>query len=213
MRRFPLGIIGFLAVALGGGPALGHQNHVHKDQPAAAVEASAPAEALEQEDTPFLFDLGGDFALTDHHGQRVGPEDYRGQHMLIFFGYAQCESICPVGLKTMVEAVDLLGESGEQVQPLLITVDPENDTVEALAKAMPKVHPRLVGLTGSEAELAAARKAYKVESKAVGEAWDGKPVYSHGSFIYLMKPDGSLGTILPPVLGSEAMAKIMKKYL
>ena len=164
-------------------------------------------------DIPFDFEIGGPFELTDHHGHQVTDKDFHGRYLLVFFGYAQCESICPVGLSRMVKAVDLLGQDGEAVQPALITVDPEDDTVEALARHVPKIHPRLVGLTGTPAQLAAARQAYRVDAKLVGQAWDGKPVYSHGSFLYLMAPDGSFATLIPPVLAPEAMAKTIRKYL
>lgn len=203
-----------MAVA-GGDPALGHEKHKHGDapaEPAAAAGDAAPASqgiALE----PFPVDIGGAFALIDHTGKPVTDADYRGRYMLVFFGYAQCDSICPVGLKRMTEAVDLLGEPGERVQPILITVDPENDTPEALAAHLPSLHPRLVGLTGEPEAIAAAMKSYRVNAKLVGESWKGTPVISHGSYVYLMGPDGELLSVLPPVLSSRAMADIIARYL
>lgn len=173
--------------------------------------ASAPAPAAET--TPFPADIGGPFALVDHRGRAVTDASYRGRFMLIFFGYSQCEAICPVGLKNMTAAVTLLGDAGASVQPLLITVDPEADSPEVLARAVPEIHPRLVGLTGSPEALAAARKAYKVEAKPTGRSWKGKPLISHGSFVYLVGPDGALLAILPPVLAPEAMADILRRYV
>jgi protein SCO1/2 len=113
----------------------------------------------------------------------------------------------------MTEAVDLLGEQGEQVQPILITVDPKNDTPKILAAYLPTVHPRLVGLTGKPVAIEAAMKSYKVNAKPMGQSWKGTPVISHGSYIYLMGPDGALLSILPPVLSAEAMAGIIARYL
>ena len=78
---------------------------------------------------------------------------------------------------------------------------------------MPKVHPRLVGLTGSAAALEAAAKAYHVESRKVGTAWDGDPILSHGSYVYLMGRDGAFLTLLPPVMDAETMAKTIQRYL
>jgi protein SCO1/2 len=210
------------AMALGPGPALGHEQHNHESghesghdsgqagaaQPAESADALAGAAA-----EPFPVDIGGDFALVDQTGKAVTDADFRGRFMLIFFGYAQCDSICPVGLKRMTQAVDLLGERGERVQPILITVDPENDTPEALAAYVPTIHPRLLGLTGAPEAVAAAMKSYKVSAKPMGESWKGTPVISHGSYIYLMGPDGELLTILPPVFSSEAMAGIIARYL
>lgn len=212
--RTVVGLAGALATLLvvaGAGPALGHGKEKHAEPAAAdaaAAEAPEPA-ALE----PFPVDIGGDFALVDHTGKAVTEADYRGRFMLVFFGYARCDSICPVGLKRMTEAVGLLGEPGEQVQPILITVDPENDTPEVLADHLPSLHPRLVGLTGSPEAIAAAMKSYKVNAQLVGETWKGAPRISHGSYIYLMGPDGALLSVLPPVLSAEAMAGIITRYL
>jgi protein SCO1/2 len=216
--RLRAGIAGALVTVLavaGAGPALGHEKHKHGEAPAEAgeapkvVEPSAQGAAAE----PFPVDIGGAFALVDHTGKSVTDADFRGRYMLVFFGYAQCDSICPVSLKRMTEAVDLLREPGERVQPILITVDPKNDTPEALAAHLPTIHPRLVGLTGKPEAIDAAMKSYKVNAKLMGQSWKGTPVISHGSYIYLMGPDGALLSILPPVLSSEAMAGIIARYL
>lgn len=190
---------------LGAGPGLAHEAEKH---PVAKFEAKAagPAE-------PFPFEVGGPFRLIDHNGREVSDEDFRGSYLLVFFGYANCDRICPVGLTRMVEAIKLLGADGARIQPLLITVDPARDTVEALAAHVPKVHPRLIGLTGTPTQLAAAAKAYRVETEQVGTSWKGEPVFAHGSYIYLMGPDGRFATLLPPVLDAAAMAETIRKYL
>ncbi len=162
---------------------------------------------------PFPADIGGAFSLIDHGGRVVTEMDFRGRFMLVFFGFARCEGICPVGLEHMVQAVDLLGEAGQVVQPVLITVDPENDTPEVLAARVAEIHPRLVGLTGTPEAVASARRAYKVDATPVGQSWKGTPLINHGSFLYLMDPDGQLQTILPPVLGPNRMAEIIRRYV
>ena len=174
---------------------------------AGVVEAGAAQPAA------FPLDLGGPFALVDHSGRAVSDEDFRGRFMLVFFGYANCPGICPIGLRTLVEAVDLLGERSEEVVPLLITVDPANDTPANLAAAVAKIHPRLVGLTGTAAQLAAARAAYKVGAKLAGRSWQGVDLFDHGSFIYLMGADGKFLTLFPPIMPPEAMAAAIGRYL
>ncbi len=158
-------------------------------------------------------DLGGAFALVDHTGRAVSDEDFRGRFMLVFFGYANCPGICPTGLRAMTEALDLLGEKGERVVPLLVTVDPKHDTPENLAPAVARIHPRLIGLTGSLEALSATAKAYKVSAKPAGRSWQGTQIIDHGSFVYLMGPDGKFLTLFPPVMAPDAMAAAIGRYL
>lgn len=162
--------------------------------------------------SPLPFDVGGPFELTDQSGSTRTDESFHGKPAMLFFGYAECQAICSVALPRMAEVVDLLDEKGAEIQPILITVDPKRDTPEALAKAAPKVHERLVALTGSEDALAAARKSYKVESKLIGEDIDG-PIFAHGSFIYLLDEKGEVKSLLPPILAPERIAEIALSHL
>ena len=76
-----------------------------------------------------------------------------------------------------------------------------------------KVHPRLIGLTGSFDDLNAAAKAYKVSAKLVGWTLQKQPIVEHGSYIYLMGPDGEFLTIFPPIMDPEEMAAAIRGYL
>jgi len=163
-------------------------------------------------ETSLPFDIGGPFTLMDQDGRERTERALVGKPSLLFFGYAQCQSICTVALPRMAETVDLLGEAGIVVQPVLVTIDPARDTPKSLKTAAPRIHPNLLALTGSENALAAARKAYRVESEQIGEDIEG-PIFSHGSFVYLLDDRGGFLTLLPPVLGSERMAEIVAKYL
>jgi len=186
------------------GQAAAHDGKKHAPTPSPTLAAKPPA---------LPFDVGGPFKLIDHHGKERTDQDFRGQFMLVFFGYANCQSICPVGLRRMTAALDALGPTGAKVQPLLISVDAANDTPDSMRPEVLKVHPRLLGLTGTDAQLKSAAKTYQVESKVVSRTPDGKPIFAHGSFIYLMDPDGKLATIIPPVLVDEQMAGIIRRYV
>ncbi len=174
-----------------------------------AWSGAAPA----QQSTPLPLELGGPFALTDHEGRAVTDRDFRGRFLLLFFGYANCTSVCPIGLHHMTEALDLLGETGAAVVPVLITVDPERDTPANLGPAVAKIHPRLIGLTGTPEQLAAARRAYKVGAKATGTDLTGGALYQHGTFIYLMGPDGGFLSLFPPVMPPATLAAAIARYL
>ena len=207
----------FAAVLLPLSWAAAHDGVEHKTPEEAAkhaAETGAKAPPLpEGPALPFPIKIEAAFDLVDQTGARRSERDFAGKPMLIFFGYASCEAICSVALPRLAAALDILGDKADAVQPLLITVDPVNDTPAALAEAMPKIHPRMLGLTGTEAELAAARDAFQVEAQKTSELPDGTPIFAHGSFIYLLDGEAKVLTILPPILGEERMAELILKYI
>ncbi|NJO38948.1 MAG: SCO family protein [Rhizobiales bacterium] len=137
--------------------------------------------------------IGGPFTLTDNHGQKVTEATYAGRYLMVYFGYTYCPDICPLGLQNMMAAYDALpADMREQVVPIFITVDPERDTVEAMADYVGLFSPDLVGLTGSQQETDAAAKAYRVyHAKVKDEATSADYLVDHSAFFYLMGPDGS----------------------
>ena len=135
--------------------------------------------------------VGGPFTLVDQHGAEITEQDFAGRYMLIYFGYTYCPDFCPMSLSNMAQALDLLSpEQAEQVVPILITVDPERDTVEQLAEYAPLFHPRLVALTGSVEQVKQAAKAYRVYFSKADNGDPDAYLMDHSTFIYLMGPDG-----------------------
>ena len=135
--------------------------------------------------------VGGPFTLVDQHGAEVTERDFAGRYMLIYFGYTYCPDFCPMSLSNMSQALDLLPpEQAEQVVPILITIDPERDTVEQLAEYAPLFHPRLVALTGSLEQVKEAAKAYRVYFSKADNGDPDAYLMDHSTFIYLMGPDG-----------------------
>ena len=135
--------------------------------------------------------VGGPFTLVDQHGAEVTEQDFAGRYMLIYFGYTYCPDFCPMSLSNMAQALDLLPPAqAEQVVPILITVDPERDTVEQLAEYAPLFHPRLVALTGSVEQVRQAAKAYRVYFSKADNGDPDAYLMDHSTFIYLMGPDG-----------------------
>ncbi|MEP1207609.1 MAG: SCO family protein [Rhizobiaceae bacterium] len=170
--------------------------------------------AVDSSNTPGFPQIkGGDFELVDHHGNRRTSVSPDGTFQLLFFGYSNCKAICSQALPTLAEAVDLLEGMNAAVTPVLITVDPERDTVEVLNNSVSDIHPKLVGLTGPEAKLDAAYKAFNLEKKFLFEHVDEGAVYSHGSFIYLLGPDGSFKTLFAPIISPVRIAEISAGYI
>ena len=172
-RAFAIGAAAALALAVAGGAAWLVLPPT--------VSSMAGGEAM----------VGGPFKLTDQHGAAVTEQDFAGRYMLIYFGYTYCPDICPLSLANMTQALDLLPpDQAEQVVPILITVDPERDTVEQLAAYAPLFHPRLVALTGNPEAIKAAARAYRVYYARAGDADSNDYLMDHSTFIYLMGPDG-----------------------
>ncbi|MEO1066824.1 MAG: SCO family protein [Pseudomonadota bacterium] len=163
---------------------------------------------------PFGQNIGGDFDLIDHFGEPRQLEDYRGKFLMIFFGYANCEAICSAALPLMADTVTHLGDkAGTDVIPLMITVDPENDTPDLMRKRLGEYHPSLIGMTGSDGALADVRAKFNIRVENVGEDISGNPIYNHGSYIYLLGANGEFKTLMPPVLEPKQMADIVAKYI
>lgn len=161
------------------------------------------------------FDFGGPFQLVDHNGKPRSDKDFRGRFLLVFFGYTNCISICPIDLDLMSRALNDLGAAADKVQPLFISVDPKRDTPAIVKAFIAEFHPRLVGLTGSSKQIAAVVRAYKVHrAKLVEEAaQEGDYLVSHSGNMYLMGPDGKFVTLLPHGSSPEFIARTLANYL
>ncbi len=135
--------------------------------------------------------IRSEFSLIDHNGNRVTEADFLGRWQLVFFGFTHCPDVCPTTLAYMANVLDRLGGEVERVAPIFITVDPSRDTPEVMAEYVQAFHPKLVGLTGSEAEVAAAAQSFRVYYERMEEetAPDGY-LMAHSGHIYLMTPEG-----------------------
>ncbi len=179
-----------------------------------AGASSAPAQDAAPVPLPRLF--GGPFSLVDQDGMRRTNRDFHGQFALVYFGYTYCPDICPTGLATIAAALDMLGSAASRVQPVFITVDPGRDSPDALKDYVAQFHPRLIGLSGSEAEVRAAARAYRVHrAKVLGDGGaDGDDyLVTHSSITYLMDGNGAFVTMFPHGTDAERMATVLETYL
>jgi protein SCO1/2 len=154
--------------------------------------------------------IGGPFTLTDQDGRRRTDMDFHGRLMLVYFGFTYCPDVCPTDLQQIGLALDRLGPSGEMVQPVFITVDPERDTPDHLQQYMPLFHPRFVGLTGDAAAIEAAARAYRVYFAKVERADKADYTVDHSDFIYLIGRDGEYLGFFPPGTLAERLADAIR---
>lgn len=157
-------------------------------------------------------DIGGPFTLIDGDGKTVTEKDVLTKPALVYFGYTFCPDVCPFDNARNVEAVDLLKEKGYDVTPVFITVDPERDTPEIMKDYSANLHPGLIGLTGSEAQVKAVAKAYKVYFN-VPQSEDEFYMVDHTTFTYLMLPGTGFADFFKREATPEEMADRVQCYI
>jgi len=158
--------------------------------------------------------IGGPFHLTDQSGRATDQSVLKGKWSAVFFGFTRCPEACPTTLLALGETEKLLGDRSARFQTVFISVDPARDTPAAIANYLSNTaFPRAtVGLTGSDAEVAQAAKAYRVFYAKDGAGPDYN--VNHSTLTYLMSPRGRLVCLLPygapPKVMAEKIAAAMK---
>ena len=156
--------------------------------------------------------LGGPFTLMATDGRAVTDQTYRGKWALLYFGYTSCPDACPTALNDMGVALDRLGPEAAAVQPVFITVDPKRDTREALAEYLKSFDPRIVTLTGTEEQIAAVVKEYRVYVSAHPES-GGNYTVDHSSFFYLINPEGKFVRAIAGDVSGEELAERLRHWM
>jgi protein SCO1/2 len=182
--------------------------------PAANAEPDAAAAARLMDDLMWGHGpVGGPFALTDHTGRTRTDAEFRGKLLLVYFGYTGCPDVCPTDLQEIALALQRIGAAGETVQPLFISVDPDRDTPDVLARYVELFHPRLIGLTGAPEQIRAVALAYKVYYARHAAPGGGDYTVDHTGFIYLMDRDGEYLGFFPPGTPADRLAEVIRARL
>ncbi len=158
------------------------------------------------------FDI--DFALTTQDGDRVTIESYAGKVLLVYFGFTNCRSVCPRNLAKLTDAIGSLEVDRTDLEPLLITVDPERDSPEVLREFTSRRFPLFTGLTGTSEELADAKHAFKAFSRprlAVGG--EGGYQVAHSSFAYVVGRAGRMVDHFGDSVAAPVIADELSKHL
>ena len=187
------------AVAVGGGVALWRGG----DDAGRGGEIRTTGKAL----------IGGPFALVDHTGRARTERDLLGRFAVVNFGFTNCPDICPTTLQTISDALERMGPAAQRIRPVFVSVDPGRDTVDRLRVYRQAFDDRFLMLTGSEAAIARAAKAYKVGYKRMKPAADGSYMVNHTALIYLMGPDGAYLTHFPFRIAPDKLAAALKTWV
>ena len=161
--------------------------------------------------------LGGSFSLIDQDGRRVTDREFAGRYRLMYFGYTFCPDVCPTDVQVLTAGLrqfeGLHPARAARVQPIFITIDPERDRPAELKAFVSAFHPRLIGLTGKPAEIAAAVKAYG--GFAQKRPVDGASGYlmDHSNTVVLYGPEGQPIAIVPIDQGAPAVAAALDRWV
>lgn len=135
------------------------------------------------------------FMMTDQDGRAVGPGDLVGRPSLVFFGFTSCPDVCPTTLSDISIWLEELGPAADDLDAVLITVDPARDTVVALADYLTYFDPRIRGWTGSDDQVAAAARGFRATYEKVARG-DGDYTMNHTAGVFVFRADGSFANII-----------------
>jgi len=146
--------------------------------------------------------LSGQFSLIDHTGQAVTDRDFLGGYTLVYFASTRCAGECEQGLNTIATAVNRIGQDATAITPIVITTDPEHDSIATLARFAATIHPRLSALTGSPTQVVQAAQAYGIDLENGAES----------SPIFLIDPEGRYLTHFDRTIAPDDLLANIQSY-
>ena len=155
-----------------------------------------------------------DFTLTEaSDGATVHGKDFRGKVVLLYFGYTHCPDVCPTTLALLSHAVKTLGTSADQVRVLFVSVDPARDTLDQLKTYAAAFGPEFVGLRGSEAELKALTRRYRVSYGYGKPDASGAYEVSHSSAVYVFDREGEIRLLIGSIDSAAVITGDLQRLL
>lgn len=158
-------------------------------------------------------DYAKDFALPDFNGQMRTLSDFKGKAVVLFFGYTQCPDVCPTSMQELADVKKALGPDGDKLQGIFVTVDPARDTPEVLKAYMGHFDPAFLGLTGSDEQLAAMAKDFKLYYKKVEGPTPTSYTMDHSAASYIYDPQGRLRVYTRYGSGAKALESDIRLLL
>lgn len=153
-----------------------------------------------------------DFTLTGADGD-VSLSDFRGKMVLLYFGYTFCPDICPATLANVGQALRDLGPKADDIQVIMVSVDPERDTPEKLAKYVAQFHPSMIGITGSKAQLDEVASLYGIFYQVTEGSDATGYLINHTATLLVLDREGYLKLVFPFGVTSDEIADDLKYML
>lgn len=152
------------------------------------------------------------FTLTGANGD-VSLSDFHGKMVVLYFGYTFCPDICPGTLANVGQALRKLGPKADEIQAIMISVDPERDTPDKLAKYVKQFHPSMLGITGSKEQLDEVTSLYGIfYEKTQGSAATGYLI-DHTATLLVLDREGYLKLVFPYGVTPDQIADDLKYML
>ena len=156
--------------------------------------------------------IGGPFTLASDKGATITDRTFSGKWEVIYFGYTHCPDECPIALANLTVALKKLGPEASKMQALFVTVDPKRDTPKVMARYLKNFDPRILGLSGSQAQIDQIDKDYRVYVDPE-KSNNGDLIVNHSIFFYVMDPHGRFATVIGGnATGAAIAAKLRKEF-
>lgn len=161
--------------------------------------------------------IGGDFTLVDKTGKTVRAADFKGRYTALYFGYTFCPDVCPLDVQVLMQGYRSFTKAhpdlAAKVTPLFVTIDPARDKPEVVGEFAAHFGKDLIGLTGSDAQIAQIAKSYGVYYKKGAGSGPNAYLMDHSRAAYLMGPQGQPIALLPVDANAEAVATEFAKWV
>jgi protein SCO1/2 len=153
------------------------------------------------------------FTLVDTTGRLISDKDLHGRWLLVFFGYTSCPDICPTTLGSIAAALEQLGTVSARVQPVFITVDPARDTPKALGAYLASFDRRIMGLTGTDEQIALAAAIFGARYFKVPGSDPSEYTIAHSALVYVIGPEGGIVTQFSDAHDPDNMAGTLNSII
>ena len=162
---------------------------------------------------PKIGEAAPEFTLTDSKGKSQSLADFRGKVVVLFFGFTQCPDVCPTTLSDMAQVKKKLGAQAEQLQVLLVTLDPQRDTPAVLSQYVPGFDPSFLGLSGTPEAIAQTAKEFKVFYQKVAGKTATSYTVDHTAASFVFDPQGRVRLFLRYGLGVDESVADIKRLM
>lgn len=184
----------------------------------AACDGSENSSKISSPPSFLLTDISGasfarDVRLVDHTGRSRSIADFKGSVVALFFGYIHCPDLCAPTMAKLAATMSELGDKAERVQVLFVTIDPEQDTPEALAKYVSGFNPTFLGLSGDAQEIDTTLKEFKVVHQKQINPVTGQTTTDHSMGIYIFDTAGKIRLYADNSKDQKTLAHDMKVLL